>query len=83
MSPNFRFFVKAEWDAEANVWYVSETNVPGLSLEAETPDALLAKLDCAVPELLELNGVFGPEHTQQIPYELMLKRFAESRSCCG
>ena len=83
MSPSYRFFVKAEWDAEAEVWYVAETNVAGLSLEARTPDDLLKRLDCAVPELLALNGVFEQEHMKQVPYELMLKRFAESRADCG
>jgi len=81
MSPNYRFYVKAEWDEEAKVWYVAETNVPGLSLEAPTSDALLERLDCAVPELLELNGMLEKDHMPQVPYELMLKRFAESRAC--
>lgn len=82
MSPNYRYYVKAEWDAEAKVWYVAETNVPGLSVEAKTPDDLLEKLDCAVPELLELNGVFAHEHMPRVPYDLMMKRLAEARSCC-
>lgn len=47
--------VKAEWDAEAQVWYVAESDLPGLVAEAETPEALLAKVRVLVPELVELN----------------------------
>ena len=42
-------------DDEAGVWYVSDTNVPGLATEAQTPPQLLAKLRHLVPELLQLN----------------------------
>lgn len=43
------------FDDEANVWYVAASDIPGLSLEAESPEALLRRvLDCA-PELIELN----------------------------
>jgi hypothetical protein len=51
------YFVKAEFDTEANVWHVSQTDVPGLAVEAETPEELLSLLKTIVPELLELNGV--------------------------
>lgn len=42
-------------DEEADVWYVSDTNVPGLATEAVTLPQLLAKLRHLIPELLELN----------------------------
>ena len=29
--------VKAEWDDEAQVWYVKKSNLPGLHIEADTP----------------------------------------------
>jgi Domain of unknown function (DUF1902) len=48
--------VCASWDDEARVWYVRDSSVPGLSLEAESPDLLLKKLEAAVPELLVLNS---------------------------
>jgi hypothetical protein len=42
-------------DRKANVWYVASSNVPGLSLEAETAEGLLQRVaDCAI-ELMELN----------------------------
>ena len=49
------FDVHAEWDEEARVWYVARSDVPGLSAEAATTEALLDKLRILVPELLELN----------------------------
>lgn len=43
------------WDNQAKVWYVSETNFPGLAAEACTAPALLAKLERLAPELFELD----------------------------
>ena len=48
--------VKATFDREAAVWYVSDTEVPGLATEAESFDALCEKVLAMAPELLELNG---------------------------
>jgi predicted RNase H-like HicB family nuclease len=50
------FTVRAEWDPEAEVWYVSESDVPGLATEAATIEELKRKLDVMVPELIELNA---------------------------
>lgn len=51
-----RYDVHVDWDAEAHVWYVTESNVPGLVTEAPTLDAMLEKLEVMVPEMLEENG---------------------------
>ena len=48
--------VKASFDREAGVWFVSDTEVPGLSTEAPSFDALCEKVLNLAPELLELNG---------------------------
>ncbi|MBK6636165.1 MAG: DUF1902 domain-containing protein [Rhodocyclaceae bacterium] len=45
-----------DWDADASVWYVSDSNVPGLVAEAATLDEMGKKLDVLVPEMLEENG---------------------------
>jgi hypothetical protein len=50
---NFR--IDCRWDDEARVWYVEESNVPGLAAEAPTVEALDALLGVRVPELLALN----------------------------
>lgn len=48
--------VKAAFDRDTGVWYVSDTEVPGLSTEAPSFDALCEKVLIMAPELLELNG---------------------------
>ena len=50
------YFIHAEWDAETAVWVATSNDVPGLATEAETLEALAAKLRVMVPELLALNG---------------------------
>jgi hypothetical protein len=34
------YIVRCQWDDEAGVWYVDDTDVPGLSTEAETFELL-------------------------------------------
>ena len=53
---DFGYHVQASWDPEAAVWYVSETDVPGLATEAETLEQLSEKLRVMIPELLAANG---------------------------
>jgi hypothetical protein len=49
--------VKAAWDDEAQVWYVKESTLPGLHLEADTPIELYGKLPGAIEDLLEGTGM--------------------------
>ncbi|MBS4099511.1 MAG: DUF1902 domain-containing protein [Sulfuricella sp.] len=42
-------FVHAEWDGEAGVWVATSDDVPGLATEADTTEALVAKLESADP----------------------------------
>lgn len=74
--PQRVYFVKAEWDDEANVWYVSNTDVPGLAAEADTPAELLTLLETLVPEMIELNGGDGQA---DIPYSVMLDHLTAQR----
>lgn len=67
------YVVHVQWDDEAKVWYVSESNVPGLVTEAETVEAMLAKLNVMVPEMLEENGL---AHDADVPFELLASRHA-------
>jgi hypothetical protein len=48
-------FVRATWDDEAYVWFVSETDAPGFATKADSLDTLVAKLKVLVPEMLEFN----------------------------
>jgi predicted RNase H-like HicB family nuclease len=66
-------FIRAEWDDEASVWVATSDDVPGLATEADTLEALSAKLDIMVPELLDANGYpDGPE----VPFELLARKFS-------
>ena len=47
------FTVRAAWDAEARVWYVADSSLRGLDLEAETIDELQNKLPDAIEDFLE------------------------------
>jgi hypothetical protein len=51
-----RVTVRAEWDAEAQVWYVAETSLAGLNAEADTIEELLRKLPGMIQDLLEEDG---------------------------
>lgn len=66
------FTVRAEWDAEARVWYVAESDVPGLAAEADTFEELARDLMVLVPELLELNAHLLDEPVHgQVPLTLL------------
>lgn len=43
-------------DDETGRWYVANSDIPGLRLEADNPMDLIARIQDAAPELLELNG---------------------------
>ena len=57
--------VHARWDSEAEVWSAEAENLPGLVTEADSIEALMAKLRVMVPELLsyspDLAARLGPE----------------------
>ena len=74
------FYIKAEWDDEAGVWFVDSTNVPGLNAEAATRHELLEILDDLVPELLVMNGAFDSDpDLPEIPYSLMFNQLRAQR----
>jgi predicted RNase H-like HicB family nuclease len=54
------YTVTCDWDEEARVWYVAETDVPGLATEADTPEAMERKLRHMIGELLALNEPLDP-----------------------
>jgi predicted RNase H-like HicB family nuclease len=45
--------VRAAWDDEAKVWYVEESDIPGLATEADTLDELRKKVPVIIQDLLE------------------------------
>lgn len=65
--------IRAEWDDDASVWVATSDDVPGLATESATLEALSAKLESLVPELLDANGYpDGPE----VPFELLARKFS-------
>ena len=54
------FAFEANWDDEAEVWWISETSVPGLVTEASTLDELYRKLSVMIPEMLETENAGNP-----------------------
>ncbi|WP_310467550.1 DUF1902 domain-containing protein [Sphingomonas sp.] len=48
--------IRAEYDPESKVWWVADSDVPGLAADAETVEALAAKAGAMLPDLLELHG---------------------------
>lgn len=71
------YFVKADWDPEARVWYVAKTDVPGLVAEADSPEELLSLLKTLVPEMVDLNGNGSGA---DIPYSVMLDHLTAERA---
>lgn len=69
------YTVNCQWDADAGVWYVADTDVPGLSTEAETLEAL--ELLAMVSQLMGLND--GRQSGQQVPFDLI----ARKRECAA
>jgi predicted RNase H-like HicB family nuclease len=55
MRATFELKVHLASDDETGRWYVAESDIPGLWLEADTPSELMAKIQEAAPEMLELN----------------------------
>jgi len=67
------FHIDAFWDSEAGVWVATSDDVPGLATEAETIEALTAKLRVMIPELLEANRVEATS-SRAISFELTSHR---------
>lgn len=63
------FNILANWDDEAAVWVAESDDIPGLVTEAETFEALIAKLKVMIPELLEANGALMDD--KEIPFTLL------------
>jgi predicted RNase H-like HicB family nuclease len=65
-------FVRAVWDDQANVWVATSEDVPGLVAEAETVEALRAKVTVMVEELIHLNG--GDFDLPEIPLHIFTEQ---------
>jgi hypothetical protein len=66
--------IESFWDSEARVWVAESDDVPGLVIEADTIEALTAKLREMIPELLLLNNIVAVEYVGNITFELVCHR---------
>lgn len=74
------YFAEISWDEEAGVWYVSNTDVPGLVAEAESEPDLARKVLDLVPELYELNRhLFHRPSADVIPLRMTSSRLETIR----
>jgi len=51
-----KFNISLAWDDEACVWIATSNDIPGLILEDDSYDRLIARVRIAVPDLLSLAG---------------------------
>jgi len=82
--PPYKILVKANWDDDAGVWHVVDSNVPGLNAEAKTQKGLERILRQMVPELVELNGLphSDVEDDCSVPLELIYRQRREFALGC-
>ncbi len=66
--------VQAIWDADVRVWVATSKNVPGLATEADTIEALTAKLRNMIPELMIINNLISEDYSGSISFELSTLR---------
>ena len=62
--------VRAEWDPEAQVWYVAETSLAGLNAESDTLEGLVEMLPAMVQDLLEEGGSWTASAAEPLAIEL-------------
>ena len=54
--------IRAQWDDEAQVWYATSDDVPGLCVEAPSIEIMVERLRVIIPDLMELNlGIVGKQ----------------------
>ena len=73
--PEPKFFARIAWDDEAGVWYIADTDFPGLVAEAETTEALIEKIRQRVPELYAANRhLIDGSLDGELPIHVMAER---------
>ena len=65
--------IHADWDSEAECWYATSNDIPGLATGADTIEDLIERLKVIVPELVELNKTPVGKH---VSFELLARRRA-------
>jgi hypothetical protein len=66
--------VRADWDDDAKVWVATSSDIDGLATEADTLEALRAKVLTMIGELLELNE--DRSDLAEIPVHIVAQQIA-------
>ncbi len=74
MMTQITFKVEAFWDSDAQVWFATSDDVPGLVTEASTIEVLTQKLREIIPELIVLNKIVPQDYVGSITFELTSHR---------
>ena len=69
--------VKAAYDAEAGVWFVESSDLPGLNVEASSLELLSIQVPLAVADLIEASDASGGDF--DIPIEIISHSSARAR----
>ena len=74
--------VEAAYDHDAGVWFVQESDLPGLSAEAATFEQLCDRLPGMIRDLVEENG-WDDGHEENechtVPIEIIAHKFLEAK----
>jgi len=65
------FFIRAEWDNDADIWSATSDDILGLATEADSIEILLNKLSSMIPELVLLNKLTDQP---EIVYEVLARK---------
>lgn len=71
--------VLAKYDDEAEVWYIAESDIPGLAGEAATLDELWEVVQDIAGELIEANMPDRDMSVSDMPVHLMSKSLSRIR----
>ena len=73
------FIIKVSLDSESGVYYVAESNVPGLHAEADSLDEMRDVIFLLAPDLLIANGVIEARNDDyDVPLELVMRESPDS-----
>lgn len=72
------------FDEDAGIWYVEESDIPGLHIEADSPEAMLGEIRRIVPELVRLNRAAAGESDDatSMPVELLYQHRERLPAAC-
>lgn len=67
-------------DAESGRWYIAESDIPGLRLEADDALTLIERVRVAAPEMIELNEAeIAAKHSGDVDHKLTAADIAKLR----